>query len=472
MRPSVRALWALAAVLLAWGTLTTVTRGVLGALDQDHAGNVDWRLVYATSRAWLQGRQPYDPAQVREAFAGSAGSGGVGGRDAMNGRGAEVLVYPAPALAAYGVLAWLPWSVAAPLWTVLTLGCFAGAVWCVARMGGLTGVWAALLAGMSLSMVPIHTLLWAGQTAGPVVALVAGASLLIQRSSERRSAEGGAAEGGAAGRGVRWAEVAAGVMLGVATVLKPQVALLFLVYHAGRWRWWVAGAGVMAIAALSAVGAGRMALAEVDWWTAWRANMEAFTAHGDAAPTSNNPLRHQLMNLHYPVHALLGDGVAGNAIVLGVAAGLSAAYFGLDLRRGRARGERAAAGSELVSLSMAAGVTMIVAYHRVYDAVVLIFPVAALLSLRARGRVRGLWARGAEVVSWVVLASFLTPWTVLLREGERRGLVPTLVREGWAWEALVLPAQAWGLLALVVAMVVLRGSMGAPGPDGRAGGRG
>lgn len=442
-----RLLWILALLVVVLGAFTFTTRGVLAAFDLQRSGNADWRLVYAASRAWLVGELPYDAASVRRVF----DAAGSMGQDAMNTRTSEVLVYPPPALAALSPLAALPWRVASPLWTVLSIGMYAGAIAALAAIAGLRGRWRVLFAGLSLVLCPIHTLLWQGQTATPVLLFVALSAWLIHRSQTPTPR---------LGRGSRAtaAHVLAGVLLGVASVLKPQLGFVFLVYHAGRFRWTVALAGGFTIAALTTLGIARMSLAGVAWLEPYRANLAAFTATSDASPLSTNPIRHHLLNLHYPLHTILGDAAPVGILVLAIVAAASLVYLRLDWRRDADSGERRVLEHELLSLSMAAAVTLVVAYHRIYDAVLLLIPLAMLLSPSWRALRR----RTITVVLWIIILGFLGPWPVLMTQLAERALVPHALSESWLWDSLIVPGHPWALAGLMLVLVAARRRLTAP----------
>jgi hypothetical protein len=443
-----RPLWILAVLVGVLGTFTFTTRGVLAAFDLQRSGNADWRLVYAASRAWLVGELPYDAASVRSAFDAAAGDSR---QDAMNTRTSEVLVYPPPALAALSPLAALPWRIAAPLWTVLSIAMYAGAIALLAAIAGLRGPWRLLFAGLALLLCPMHTLLWQGQTAAPVLLFVALSAWLIHVTQPPAPRLGRSSHAATT-------HIIAGVLLGIASVLKPQLGFVFLVYHAGRFRWTVTVAGGLTIAALTTLAIARMGLAGVAWLNPYRANLAAFTATSDASPLSINPIRYHLLNLHYPLHTILGDAAPVGMLVLAIVAAASLVYLRLDWHRDADLGERHVLGHELLSLSMAAAVTLVVAYHRIYDAVLLLIPLAMLLSPTWRAMQ---W-RTTTVLLWIIILSFLGPWPVIMTRLAERGNVPPALSASWLWNSVIVPGHAWALTVLMIVLVVIRRKLTVP----------
>jgi hypothetical protein len=130
---------------------------------------------------------------------------------------------------------------------------------------------------------------------------------------------------------------------------------------------------------------------------------------------------------------------------------LSLVYFVVDLRRNRERGEGA---GELLSLSMASVVTLLIVYHRFYDAVLLLFPLALALRGLAGSR-----AWRPHLVTLALVAVFFVPGSVMLATAAERGLVPGALAGSAVWEHLLLPHQPLALLALCCWLVVMRALM-------------
>jgi hypothetical protein len=220
---------------------------------------------------------------------------------------------------------------------------------------------------------------------------------------------------------------------------------------------------VAAGAALLAIGAGRMWAAGVQWLPAWQEQVRQFQLVGDGNPTLSNHVRSQLINLQYPIHSVIESRVVVNALVYGILGALCLAYFVVDWRRGRARG---VGRGEIVSLAMVAVVTLLVAYHRFYDAAVLVFPLAAAVRVLSEAG-NGARARRAAWGVVVLLGLFVVPitgqllvlelhgWTVAGRHFE----LPPGVAKSLVWNFVVMPHEVWALLAMAVLMVVMRGAV-------------
>jgi len=432
----------MAVALLVIGVAIFSWRGPVRALGPGGSG--DFVLVYSSARAWLLGGNPYLASDVSRAW---ESGGGPQDRDPMLTRTGEVLLYPPTALAALSPLAALPWPAAWAVWVGLSTALAGATLYGVAALAGLTrdprlrtGLWFFLAAGVWLA--PAQTCIAHGQTAVAAVALV----VLGQVARMR----------GASAKGPTW-PILAGLFMGLATAIKPQVGGLFLVYEAGRLRWRPVAAAIGIAAALTLIGVGRMESAGVAWRESWTRNVADFAASGDGSPIAGNQIRYQLVNLHYPLHTFTDNRDAVRWTVYAIAGGLCLAYALVDLRQRRsaaraglppASGEGA---GELLSLSMVAAITLMVVYHRFYDAALVVIPLGMAVSEIARGR------RGIAI--WVVLALvglFIAPGAVILAEAAARGWIPLSIPDTLVWHRALLPHQAWGLLLLAITLVLLR----------------
>lgn len=399
-------------------------RGASRALG---GGSGDLAIIYTSARCWLAGENPYEAADIARQWA--LAGGGESPDPAL--LGSAVLLYPPPTFVILAPLASLPWSLAAPAWLVLSVLLYIATVAAAARIAGLargTTAWWALLA-CSVWLAPVATNLMVGQLAIAAVAL----AVLAQRA---RVAAGGQS----------WRT---GVLLSLGAALKPQIAGLFIVYEAGRLRWRNAAWAAAVLAAVAAIGIGRMEAAGVPWRSSWTRNLADFTTLSNGDPTRANPdTRHHIISLHYPLHTFTDDRSVVRILVYAIVGALCLAYFVIDLRRGRQRGEGR---HELVSLSMVTVVSLMVVYHRFYDAVLLVFPLALAVST--------LWSPGRRVPGAALLgllALFALPTAAILAEAAKRGMIPAGLSGTLLWEHLILPHQALALPAMAAVLLLIR----------------
>ena len=251
---AVRGRWLLA---LAWLALAAAVgsfavRGIArGAVDLG-----DLAVGYAAVRAWVAGEDPYDPAIIDEELAAA------GGPVLQNGNVNDELrnVYVPTTIPMFLPISFPTWS--AGRLVGLTINVVASvfiAMGLLRILGWRRLVPRALfLIAFFLALAAMRTTIASGQTAIIATAGIV-AAVLFQRS----------------GRGV-----AAGVMLGLATAIKVQLGLPFLVYVLWRRRWPTVGAATIVLFALTLISVIRMTVAGVPWLTSWMQNLEVLSAPG------------------------------------------------------------------------------------------------------------------------------------------------------------------------------------------------
>ncbi len=384
-------------------------------------GNYDFTLIYPSARAWLHGQNPYQRDSVSQAW---LSSGAPADRDPMIVRGPATLVYPPPALVLVAPLAALPWPIASWAWALLNTAFAAFSLSCLARLARLSRNSSLALLGLGLVFAPLALNAKQGQTAAFVLFGICFAALARARGRQRCS----------------------GLLLGLGAALKPQLGLLFVLYEAGRLRWKSFAFAAIAIAALTAVGAGRMSAAGIDWWPTYRQNIHDFTTSDDANATKINTIRYQMINLHYPLHNFTDNRVAVRFAVYAIVGALCLAYFIVDLKRQRQASDQP---GELVSLSFVSAVTLMVAYHRPYDAVIVVIPLALAIHRLAAGQMRH-----AFTLALILLHTL--PFPILFTELARRGHIPESLSKSALFQNVLLPCQAYGLVALALWLIWIR----------------
>ncbi len=233
----------------------------------------------------------------------------------------------------------------------------------------------------------------------------------------------------------------AGVALGLATALKPQMGLLFLLLALVRLRWRVVAAAVATLTALGAVALGRMALAGVAWLPSWRESLATFTRGGTGDPTAANPSSLLMINLHVVLHSLVDSRWVVSLLVLAFV--FSAGALALSGGRERGSGPR----SELLLYSLAAVLSLLGFYNRFYSATLLILPLAwSVVSLGERST-----RRTATVVAFGI-AAFLVPATAVMNTLVRNGTLAAL--EGRAWWRMLGFHEVFALLVLAAALAL------------------
>ncbi len=380
----------------------------------------DFILIYGPTRAWLTGGNAYDPAQAERAWVEAGGVARPGTRID------EGLLYPPSTLPVLAPFAALRWPLAHRVWLAANVGFLALSLWCIALIAGFKlrqrRTWVFVAAAMLFA--PVHTTLHHGQTPLYVMALMLPAFVIASRS-------------------------ASGLLLGLASAMKPQLGLPALALESVRSRWRSLTIGVVVFTAMLVGGALPMMLRDMPWMTGWRSTLDACFTTGAASFSAANTRRHHMVNLQYPVIALTEHETVAVVAPL-VICGLLAAMFFLPPRK------RTAETPLALSLSMVAVLSLMVAYHRFYDGVLLLVPLAWAISRVAnRDRVAPACCTLALLLPFFLNSATALKW---LQNSNR---LPTWLVESWWWEHLLLPHQGWALLLMAMCLPVAQRGGGA-----------
>ncbi len=409
------AIWLLlaAAVWYAW-------RGPVAAWS----GFSDFALVYAQARVWVQGGNPYDHPTLLSAMESADVTA-----PASFERQRWPAIYPPTMHPLMAPLAAMPWAAAKTIWLLVNITATLLAIALVVRLAELRGPPAVLFAAGALVFAPLLSGIGKGQLA--LVSLV----LALDAWSMTRDRRDG---------------LLAGLLLGLGLALKPQIAgvIWLLLVWRGRWRCTLMAAATAA--GIGAVGAAWLWFSDVPWLEALRANLADNAVGGSGDPTSVNPLRFQLINLHYLLAVLIGDDRAAIDWAVRIAAMVLVVPA---LILARKRDDRDA---DLLLLGVLAAVSLLAVYHRPYDAV-LLYPAAAWsLAAAWRGHRLG-------IASLLVLTIFLLPGAALPHQLADGGFVSPAIVESRVWQAVVMPHQVWALLVLTLLWLAALTRSGASG---------
>lgn len=386
-------------------------------------GSSDFSLLWQSTRAWVEGKNPYSTVSTLEVW--NAHSGTAPGTEAPSERIDALLVYPPTTYAALAPWTLTDWATSHRVWMVVNTVLLIASITLLLGLAGLRPSSASwwFAAAAALMLAPGHTAISVGQVAIPVLFLLTLAQVLRARSSPPGYA---------------------GILLGLACCLKPQIGLLFLAYEFGRRRWSTAIVGLITLAIVTAIGMWWLQRSGIDWIPKWKSNIDELANSNNANPSQANPLRYHLINLHYFLHGFIADLATVKYVVYGVCGTLCLTYFFVDRVRPEDR-------SELVSLSFVAAISMLVVYHRMYDAVVLMLPLAWVAREIAGRRITV-----QVLVAGACLGVFLLPGASLLTSLIVSGKIPASIAEAGWFTRFVMPQAPIALLVLAGTMAWTR----------------
>jgi Glycosyltransferase family 87 len=408
--------------LLALCAMAFLIRGPIRAVGSE--ANIDAPLLLSAAATWHNGGNPYNLDSIRNTLGADAAV-----ITSTLSRGAQAFVYSPPAYAFLGNLTYLPWSMRLWVWNWLNAGLFFISLLLICKIAwfpvrSLAGF--AILA-IGLASYPGQLNIQYGQTA---------ILMLFLMSLSWYAAPGG-------GHVVsRQHLLLSSLAMGLAAVIKPQIVLVFMAgdLYTGR-RTVALGAAVAAVVLF--FGAitlhGDPLQITLDWVGNMRALMDA-----DANPLTRAPnhVPHLLINLQSPIAVLTGNRTAASVLALLACFVMAWRYVWVARHTPLAAADHPSAW--LNALSAASVLMLLVFYHRAYDSVFLMIPVAFAIRRVADHDKRG----------WVLLALLALPLLASYSYAFRLLYPGTnaaneyLIDPPRFVEAIVIQHQSWLLVAV------------------------
>jgi len=397
-----------AALLIVLGGLFLL-RGPIRAIQ----GGSDLAHLYAAAALFVEGEDPYD---------------GLACARRMREEGyerpqhvAEGSLYPPPTLAVLSPLGVMSWRAASLLWLAINLlSCgvlvWAAAQWLTIHDRRMRWMVAALVV---VAQGAVATSMSLGQLSLVAAACICAGLVLMQRH-----------------RGVN-----AGLLIGLACLIKPQLGLGFLLLILFMRQWRAAAAGVILIGAVSLAGVAQLISTTPDWAQHFKNNLATGQATGGIMDAGvGGPLRHQMIDLRPLINIALPPSSVGSA-ALGLVGLLALVAIVRLLQLGlREHLLLAASGVGLLILMPV--------YHRYYDAVLLL----PLLVLVVNGLKNNPRDTPLLIVAMAMLPIFL-PGPALLVRLTQKGVIPERLADAALWQHGVLQHQSWCLLIAAIALV-------------------
>src|SRR5258707_11473649 len=228
-------------LLLLLAATEFVFRGPLRYLQVPSSG-ITWSditQIYVPSRAWVMGKNPYDP----DTFIGLYHDATNVVVDRVSFRSHSP--HPLPTLVVFSPISSLPWPVARVLWVILMSAVILPVILALGSLLGTgNSVGKIALAAATLALAPLHTGIAVGNVSVVAIALCAIAFWASLRDKDNL----------------------AGTLIALVGCLKPQIGALFLLYYLLRKRWRIAWVATAVGSAVLIVGTARLELAGISWW--------------------------------------------------------------------------------------------------------------------------------------------------------------------------------------------------------------
>jgi hypothetical protein len=380
----------------------------------------DFLSPYVQSRAWVSGADPYSPKSLVDFWPEGAPKFEFLHHEAENGtllvnRGMPTAYTPS-CLLLVAPFSFLPWLVATKLWLLFSSLLLVGWIfllipqdWDWYETRSLTFL------ALALALAPLHTGLATANPAIPAAALGGIGVCLLRRSHAAITA----------------------ALLGVSIILKPQIGLCFLIFAVvkGCWRTAIWAMGGVTAATLLAIL--RMQVSHTNWIASYVVDNRALFSGGMLTDfTASNPTRWGLINAQLLAYTFLGNRSAANeaAWLIFITLGFLWLFWAVRSVSG--------ADDPLLDLAAMLVLSLLPIYHRFYDAVVLIVPLAWIL--KEWHRQHAFTRLGVSFA----LAPFLVPGGTLLEVLQSKGRIPPSIANSWWWQMMVLPHEVWALMGL------------------------
>jgi hypothetical protein len=409
-----------------------ITHGPIRAMDP--ARTLDTPLLLSAAATWRQGGNPYDLDSIARTF----------GKDSPSisgtlGRGSQAFVYPPPAYSVLSPLTYLPWSTQFSVWSWLNVVMLVVSLIFVCKIASIAILSRAGFAilGIGLASYPARLNITFGQTAILMFFLMSLSWILVpaggQKPTHRRM----------------WLSALA---IGFAAVIKPQIVAVLAICDVFSSRRIVAIIGA-AVAVTLFFGSLAIHGDATHIIQSWVGNMNALM-QVDANPLllDQHHVPHDLINLQSPLAVLTGNKMLSSGLAVAACALMAGWLFWIVSTNRVEAGKREKAW--LNELSATIVLMLLVFYHRAYDAIFLMIPVAfAIRQILAREK------RGYVLFAVLTLPMIASPSNVFRLIYPTAGGVPNVIVE-----ALLVQYHTW---ALVAAFLLLCRARYRPVPAGR-----
>jgi len=235
--------------------------------------------------------------------------------------------------------------------------------------------------------------------------------------------------------------VFAGLLIGLACALKPQVAGIFVLFYVLTREWKVAFTAVATVGLIAIGSIAAMQFTHPNWLASWTNNIAATTEIGAVNDYSwAGHFRDHIIDLKMLLVSWIADPMILRIAIALVTIALLAWYA-----RAFPRNEQRTTHAKLLALATLCAVFLLPVYHRVYDAALLVLALAWALSMLDDAR-----RRRVAILMLIAMSPLLIPFDLAHMLSHRAPRLAEITQTAW-WQTWLAPHYAWGLLVSALA---------------------
>ena len=364
--------------------------------------SADFAPIYSSASAWVKGINPY----LQELSKGKNFPS----------------VYPLNTFILISPLTVVSWPYAKVIWMVINIVVLIALLASMVILAGfpLTSYEALLLIISSLALTPIQSCIVMGQ---PTIIAIAFGIWSIWLSRYKY-------------------DIFSGILLAFGLSLKIHCAIPFMIYYVFRRRWNILAISTCVMVVIFTIGVLRLGLNDFSWLLSWQENLKSsFLPGGINDPSGANPIRYELLNLHFPLAILIKDQTIVNAIVI-IITSIALLIFGKLTKLTYNFYD------DILLLSALSIISLLSTYHRGYDAAILIIPITLIIVM-----LNNEYRHYIRLIVLTIIPFYIYGLGTLVKMA-RNGIIPSKFVGTWYWNILITH-RVWSLLILSSILIYL-----------------
>jgi hypothetical protein len=382
-----------------------IIRGPLRAIDNSY----DYTGPYTSAKAWINGQNPYDVSANLKAIQQDDPSVNTITRTA----------YPPSAFPVISPFTFFDWNTSKLIWMTVSLSLIFISIKLLMDYSNLSinDTNGLLFLLLTIGYAPLHTGVSLGQPAVPAIALAI-ISLCIMNSGYRYLIP---------------------VLLGISIALKPQIGLPFLVFIFIKRQWITAFLTIAVFGSLFFVGSYQLDRVVDDWFGEWVHVINTMKGRDIGIDSSD---RYGRLQLHVLLYTFINDTKTVSIMTFLILTVPGLVWLHYVNKNHSSTEWKQPDNINLIAITPLVIISLLVVYHRPYDAILLYIPIAWVLSQLKRH----------DGYYWILIISFcifLVPGATILSVINEKGYIPEVLNTSFLWHFIIMPHPTWILIIIL-----------------------